>query len=95
MCEQATHSGDAPKVLELAHKYPWVYAVPSASIRRACWPRRIAVRKAPPLLFRYTAATGPQMRSLAPYYEDPKVAVGECVTGLPLARAQGCPAGAV
>ncbi len=33
---------------------------PSASTRRACWPRRIAVRKAPPLLFRYTAATGPQ-----------------------------------
>ena len=26
VCEQATHSGDAPKVLELAHKYPWVYA---------------------------------------------------------------------
>lgn len=23
VCEQATHSGDAPKVLELAHKYPW------------------------------------------------------------------------
>ena len=26
VCEQATHSGDAPKVLELAHKYSWVYA---------------------------------------------------------------------
>ena len=26
VCEQATHSGDAPKVLELAYKYPWVYA---------------------------------------------------------------------
>ncbi len=26
VCEQATHSGDAPKVLELAHRYPWVYA---------------------------------------------------------------------
>ena len=22
VCEQATHSGDAPRVLELAHKYP-------------------------------------------------------------------------
>ena len=27
VCEQATHSGDAPKVLELAHRYPWVVAV--------------------------------------------------------------------
>ena len=26
VCEQATHSGDAPRVLELAHRYPWVYA---------------------------------------------------------------------
>ena len=26
VCEQATHSGDAPRVLELAHKYPWVVA---------------------------------------------------------------------
>ena len=26
VCEQATHSGDAPKVLELAHRYPWVVA---------------------------------------------------------------------
>ena len=26
VCEQATHSGDAPKVLELAHKYPWARA---------------------------------------------------------------------
>lgn len=26
VCEQATHSGDAPRVLELAHRYPWVMA---------------------------------------------------------------------
>lgn len=26
VCEQATHSGDAPRVLELAHRYPWVVA---------------------------------------------------------------------
>ena len=26
VCEQATHSGDAPRVLELAHRYPWVWA---------------------------------------------------------------------
>ena len=27
VCEQATHSGDAPRVLELAHRYPKVVAV--------------------------------------------------------------------
>ena len=26
ICEQATHSGDAPRCLELAHHYPWVWA---------------------------------------------------------------------
>ena len=26
VCEQATHSGDAPRVLELARRYPWVVA---------------------------------------------------------------------
>ena len=26
VCEQATHSGDAPRCLELAHRYPWVWA---------------------------------------------------------------------
>ena len=24
VCEQATHSGDAPRCVELAHRYPWV-----------------------------------------------------------------------
>ena len=26
VCEQATHSGDAPRCLALAHAYPWVWA---------------------------------------------------------------------
>ena len=50
VCEQATHSGDAPRVLELAHRYPWVYA---------CWPPRTAARKALPPPSRSLAATGP------------------------------------
>ena len=42
VCEQATHSGDAPRVLELAHRYPWVVAAigihPESRLRRR-WPR--------------------------------------------------------
>ncbi len=69
---------------------------PSASIRRACWPRRIAVRRASPLLSRYTAATGPQRCApLPPITRTPRWWLWGVRTGLPLARAQGCPAGAV
>ena len=50
VCEQATHSGDAPKVLELAHRYPWV----------------VAARKARLLQCRCTAGTGPQRCALWP-----------------------------
>ena len=61
----------------------------SASIRRACWPRRIAVRKAPPLLFRYTAATGPQRCVPCPLLRGPQGGgCGGVRTGLPLARAK-------
>ena len=58
VCEQATHSGDAPRVLELAHRYPWVYAAIGIH-PRACWPPRTAARKALPPLSRSLAATGP------------------------------------
>ena len=50
VCEQATHSGDAPRVLELAHRYPWVVA---------CCPPPTAARKARLLRSRSMAATGP------------------------------------
>ena len=43
VCEQATHSGDAPRVLELAHRYP----------------SPTAARTAPRPRCRCTAATGP------------------------------------
>ena len=48
VCEQATHSGDAPRVLELAHRY-----------RKACCPPPTAARKALRPRCRCTAATGP------------------------------------
>ena len=55
VCEQATHSGDAPRVLELAHRYPWVVAAigihPESLLPTAA-------RTAPRPRCRCTAATG-------------------------------------
>ena len=58
VCEQATHSGDAPRVLELAHRYPWVYAAIGIHPESLLAPRT-AARKALPPLSRSLAATGP------------------------------------
>jgi TatD DNase family protein len=66
VCEQATHSGDAPRVLELAHRYPWVVAA-------------IGIHPESLLPAADCGDWAAEMRALAPYYEDPKVvAVGEC-----------------
>ena len=79
VCEQATHSGDAPRVLELAHRYPWVVAaigihpeslLPAADCGEAGPAPTVSV---------YGGDWAAEMRALAPCYEDPKVvAVGEC-----------------
>ena len=57
VCEQATHSGDAPRVLELAHRYPWVVAAigihPESLLPAADW---MALRPR----CRCTAVIGPQ-----------------------------------
>ena len=50
VCEQATHSGDAPRVLELAHRYPWVVAAigihPESLLPAAdCGPYGVGVRR--------------------------------------------------
>lgn len=65
VCEQATHSGDAPRVLELAHRYPWVVAAVGIH-PEACCPPPTAARKARLLRSRCTAATGPQRCALWP-----------------------------
>ena len=79
VCEQATHSGDAPAY------WNWLTAIrgcmpPSASIPRACWPPRTAARKAlPPTVSVFGGDWAAEMKALAPCYDDPKVvAVGEC-----------------
>ena len=79
VCEQATHSGDAPRVLELAHRYPWVVAAigihPESLLPAAdCGEEGLA-----PTVSVYGGDWAAEMRALAPCYEDPKVvAVGEC-----------------
>ena len=79
VCEQATHSGTPPKC------WSWPTATPGwwrplASTRKACCLPPTAAKMALPPRCRYTAGTGrPEMRALAPCYDDPKVvAVGEC-----------------
>ena len=51
VCEQATHSGDAPRVMELAHRYPWVSkmgpVMEPPSWRGPCSPARCRRRRRP------------------------------------------------
>ena len=73
VCEQATHSGDAPKVLELAHKYPWVYAAVGIHPERLQAPEDCGEEGPAPTVSVYGGDWAAEMRALAPYYEDPKV----------------------
>ena len=77
VCEQATHSGDAPRVLELAHRYPWVVAAIGIH-PESLLPAADCGEDGPALLRRPEGGGRGRMRA-----------------GLPLARAQGRPAGPV
>ena len=79
VCEQATHSGDAPKVLELAHRYPWVVAAVGIH-PESLLPAADCGEEGPaPTVSVYGGDWAAEMRALTPYYADPKVvAVGEC-----------------
>ena len=65
VCEQATHSGDAPKVLELAHRYPWVVAAVGIH-PESLLPAADCGEEGPALRSRCTAGTGPQRCALWP-----------------------------
>lgn len=77
--EQATHSGDAPHCVALAHRYPWVWAAvgihpESLTAAADCGPDGPA-----PTVSVYGGDWAAEMRDLLPYYDDPRVvAVGEC-----------------
>ena len=79
VCEQATHSGDAPKVLELAHRYPWVVAAVGIH-PESLLPAADCGEEGPaPTVSVYGGDWAAEMQALMPYYNDPKVvAVGEC-----------------
>ena len=79
VCEQATHSGDAPRVLELAHRYPWVVAAIGIH-PESLLPAADCGEDGPaPTVSVYGGDWAAEMKALAPYYDDPKVvAVGEC-----------------
>ena len=79
VCEQATHSGDAPKVLELAHRYPWVYAAIGIHPESLLAAEDCGEEGPAPTISVYGGDWAAEMKALAPYYDDPKVvAVGEC-----------------
>ena len=73
VCEQATHSGDAPRVLELAHRYPWVYAAIGIHPESLLAPEDCGEEGAAPTVSVYGGDWAAELRALAPLYEDPKV----------------------
>ena len=77
VCEQATHSGDAPRVLELAHRYPWVVAAIGIH-PESLLPAADCGEDGPaPTVSVYGGDWAAEMQALTPYYDDPKVvAVG-------------------
>ena len=79
VCEQATHSGDAPRVLELAHRYPWVYAAIGIHPESLLAPEDCGEDGPAPTVSVFGGDWAAEMKALAPCYDDPKVvAVGEC-----------------
>ena len=85
VCEQATHSGDAPRVLELAHRYPWVVAAIGIH-PESLLPAADCGEEGPaPTVSVYGGDWAAEMRALMPYYDAPKVvAVGEAEIRLAL-----------
>ena len=79
VCDQATHSGDAPHCLELAHRYPWVWAAIGIHPESLLPADKCGSAPPAPTVSVYGGDWAAEMRALAPYYDDPKVvAVGEC-----------------
>ena len=99
VCEQATHSGDAPRVLELAHRYPWVVAAIGIH-PESLLPAADCGEDGPaPTVSVYGGDWAAEMRALAPCYEDPKVVAvlaavnGEKITFLAVCGKEAVKAG--
>ena len=79
VCEQSTHSGDAPRCLELAHSRPWIVAAIGIHPESLLPVESCPQGQAAPTVTVYGGDWAAEMKALLPYYEDPKVvAVGEC-----------------
>ena len=77
VCEQATHSGDAPRVLELAHRYPWVYAAIGIHPESLLAPEDCGEEGPAPTVSVFGGDWAAEMKALAPCYDDPKVVAVE------------------
>ena len=77
--ECATHSGDAARVLELAHSAPYFHAAIGIH-PESLLPAADCGEEGPaPTVSVYGGDWAAEMQALTPYYDDPKVvAVGEC-----------------
>lgn len=79
ICEQATHSGDAPRVLELAHRYPFVYAAIGIHPESLLPVESCPDGNAADTVTVFGGDWKAELTTLRPYFEDPRVvAVGEC-----------------
>ena len=79
ICEQSTSSADAFAAVEMAHKYPYVWAAvgihPESLLPQGSCPDEMLA----PTVTRFGGDWAAEMALLRPLYEDPRVvAVGEC-----------------
>ena len=65
--------------MELAHRYPWVYAAIGIHPESLLAPEDCGTEGPAPTVSVFGGDWAAEMKALAPYYDDPKVvAVGEC-----------------
>ncbi len=79
ICEQSTSSADAAACVELAHKYPYIWAAvgihPESLLPKGSCPDEMLA----PTVTVYGGDWAAELRDLRPYFEDERVvAVGEC-----------------
>ena len=78
VCEQATHSGDAPLCLELAHRYPWVFAAVGIHPESLLPADKCGGAPPAPTVAVYGGDWRAELAAMRPLFDDPAVvAVGE------------------
>ena len=95
VCEQATHSGDAPRVLELAHRYPWVYAAIGIHPESLLAPEDCGEEGPAPTVSVFGGDWAAEMKARTHPRRPESGRCGRVRAGLPLACAERRTAGAV